>query len=163
MLRMVCAGLLTVFIALSTASSGRATISDPQPANAPPLASTPADPSVPPLVPQDGAAPPVLALELPGSRAGLMLRGILAVFSAAPLGGASGVRLLVPPGPPDLIGLVNLPAPVSLFPGRGARPFGGSPPSAPPDGDSGVVPEPQTAVLVLLGLSGLAVAGRKRS
>ena len=56
---------------------------------------------------------------------------------------------------------LDLPDAVSPFRGKGARPFGGTPPGT-SAGNPSPVPEPGTALLMMLGLGGLAVAGRAR-
>ncbi|HEY5656716.1 MAG TPA: PEP-CTERM sorting domain-containing protein [Myxococcota bacterium] len=127
-----------------------------RPVQAPPLADIPAEPAAPPLTPREGA-PPVLELTLPSPP-----RPEVPGPSPVASGAGAHVKLLLPPGPPDLLAIVRLPTAVDPFPGRGARPFGGSPPASSGQ-PSFVTPEPATALLMSLGLFGLARLGRRRA
>lgn len=152
-----CLGLLSP--ALGWAVSGD------RPVEAPPFASTPAEPAAPPLAPRK-AAPPVLELTLPSPPR----RPDLSGFAAGTAGTAGTAELVrapdfdVPPGPPDLLGVVPLPDAVDPFPGHAAQPFGGVLPNdrRHPRGGA-TTPEPTTGLLLLLGLVGLERIGRPRS
>ena len=141
MRRVFCVSLLLGFLAPEPSlavTTGRPEISHP-------LSMTPAEPETPPDVPVEGA-PPVLDLTLPEPQSRLADLPDAASDSG---------------GPPDLTGTVDLPDAVSPFRGKGARPFGGTPPGT-SAGDASPVPEPGTALLMMLGLGGLVLAGRAR-
>jgi hypothetical protein len=141
MRRVFCSSLLIGFLAPGLGLA----VTTGHPEIPHPLSTTPAEPEAPPDVPVEGA-PPVLNLTLPEPRS---------EFADLPDAASDSG------GPPDLTGTVDLPDAVSPFRGKGARPFGGTPPGT-SAGNSSPVPEPGTALLMMLGLGGLAVAGRAR-
>lgn len=144
-----CLGLLSP--ALGWAVSGN------RPVEAPPLASTPAEPVAPPLAPREGA-PPVLQLTLPIPPRRPEFSGL----TAATVELVRAPDFDVPLGPPDLRRSVPLPDAVDPFPGHAAQPFGGAPPDD-RDRRGVTTPEPTTGLLLLLGLVGLERIGRPRS
>ena len=134
-------------------------VSGDRPVEAPPFASTPAEPVAPPLAPRK-VAPPVLELTLPSP----LRRPDLSGFTVGTAEPVSVPGFDVPPGPPDLLGVVPLPDAVDPFPGHAAQPFGGVRPNdRRPRGDGATTPEPTTGLLLLLGLVGLERIGRPRS
>jgi hypothetical protein len=121
----------------------------------PPL-SVPAQPDAPPTLPVIGS-PPVLTLRLPLPPAPQV--AVLPTPTGTPID--LGEPPFDPPaGLPDLTGVVDLPPSADRVFDL-APPFGADFPS--PAAASGrVVPEPTTGLLVMAGLIGLALNGRRR-
>jgi hypothetical protein len=132
------------------------TISGDRRVDAPPLASTPAEPVAPPLA-RGEVAPPVLEPTPPSPQ-----RPDLSGFAAGTAAGVSVPDFDVPLGPLDLLGSALLPDAVDLHAGRAARRFGDAPPDD-RDRRGATTPEPTTGLLLLLGLVGLERIGRPRS
>lgn len=150
--------LLLVSFAVVIPAGAHATGLGP-PLGTPPVPEVPLGPvdiDGPPPSPPPVAAPPIdLTLPSPDRGPGLDVISVEQGGPPDPL-----PPLGTPAGPPDLVGVVDLPDGAIDHVLEHAPPFGGQLPSQ-AQGRVMPIPEPSTALLVLVGLTGLA--SRRRS